>query len=97
MRFDNARGDRQPQAGAAAFEFGAPGGVQFNFADLVQFLENDFVVGRVDTDAGIFYADFQPAALAVVGFNAGADGDAAAIRRVFDCVDDNAMGLDENR
>ena len=47
----------RPRPGSAALEFGPARGVQFHLADLVQFLEDHFLVGVVDPDAGILDAD----------------------------------------
>ena len=90
MRFDDAARNRQAQARPAALEFRLAGRMERDLAGLVELLEDQLVVGRVNADARIADHHLYPLWLA------GPFGrqpltrnrDLAAIGGIFDRIDD---------
>ena len=84
MRLNHTPGNRQPQAGPRTFELGRAGRMQLHCADPIEFLKDQTLIGRVNSDAGIGHHDLDKPlqmAVAAVFQCAAANDDAAAIGR----------------
>ena len=83
--------DTDSQPGAAAFKVRAAGGMQLHLAQLIQLLEDDLVMFRVDANAGILDRDLSHPAAFGVFHGMGRDDDRAAIGCELDGVDDDLV------
>src|SRR6266487_1945750 len=65
--------------------------MQKHFARLIEFLENEFMILRVNTDTGIFNSNLDLWHTGIISYNMSTYSNTATIRRVLDCVDNDVI------
>ena len=63
MRFDDPSGNCQAETGSAALEFGTTRRMQFHLAKLIEFLENDLMIGQINANPRIAIPDIESTAI----------------------------------
>src|SRR5215207_370153 len=87
---DNPARNGKPQSRSAALEFGLARGMQKNFAGLVELLKDEFLVLRVDANAGVLNGDLD-LGQGTASDRPPTDGNPASIGRVFDGIADHVI------